>query len=501
MTDIDAQARKEMGIDSEGNDKTITTEVERLRTVIVGLFDERTWLMLRMVLAVHFSPMFKNASNPLALVFVDSSSSGKTTVLDFCDELPMSLKLDAFTPASFLTQSANVKKKELENGKHPDLISLIPYRTLLLPELGVMFGQPKEILAHSYGVLARVLDGTGYSNAGGVHGLRSVKGDYFFGLCGASTPIKQTAWNEMGKVGNRLLLASLPVRERTVDRYSTAMKIFTSDSKSEYRVKVKKAKHAVNTYVEFVIEHTYPRSYNPPKDAPEGLSDKKALLDHCGYLPRILTWDPKGDDMDVLEMTGMLAEFVTACRAQASTWIDKDLENKTEVNSQTVEKEGIGRMAMLIKELLQAHAFACGRENITWDDFEVALTVGLSSIPDDIRKGVELLFDTNLPFKTSEKGKFTSNEMVDSTGVTRKTVLLKMTKLQNMGIGKRMVRTNRPDEFWMYRKYQFLLSEKLFEHYRKWDKHDDKLEDEELMFEEGFDMIKDDREDQSELNF
>jgi len=55
MTDIDAQARKEMGIDSEGNDKTITTEVERLRTVIVGLFDERTWLMLRMVLAVHFS--------------------------------------------------------------------------------------------------------------------------------------------------------------------------------------------------------------------------------------------------------------------------------------------------------------------------------------------------------------------------------------------------------------------------------------------------------------
>ena len=74
-------AKKEFGIDDNLNEIHINDEFEKLHQIVASLFNERVWLLLRLVLSVHIAPIFKDTSNPLALILVDSASSAKTATL------------------------------------------------------------------------------------------------------------------------------------------------------------------------------------------------------------------------------------------------------------------------------------------------------------------------------------------------------------------------------------------------------------------------------------
>ena len=68
-------------------------------------------------------------TNPFALVLVDVPSAGKTIVLNFFAEIDgLTYASDKFSPASFVSNAANVKKSKLPD---IDLLPRLRYKMLL----------------------------------------------------------------------------------------------------------------------------------------------------------------------------------------------------------------------------------------------------------------------------------------------------------------------------------------------------------------------------------
>src|SRR5262249_39115813 len=124
-------------------------------------------------LSVQAQLLLNDVSNPFALALVDVPSSGKTIILNFLDgAIELTYTTDNFTPASFVTHATNVKREDLAK---VDLLPRIRYRTLIVRELGSIFGAKDDDLIKSLGILTRVLDGEGLETDSGVHGRRGYK--------------------------------------------------------------------------------------------------------------------------------------------------------------------------------------------------------------------------------------------------------------------------------------------------------------------------------------
>lgn len=383
-------------------------------------------------LSTIFVPIQKHVVNPVALILIDAPSTEKTTVLDFFQGLDMTIHLDKFTPASFLTQSASVKKKEL---KKVDLLPQLPYKTVLVPEMGPIFNQPKELLIESYALLARVLDGGGLSHAAGVHGRRTLTGDYFFCLLGATTPLNQTAWNTMGKIGSRLLFLSPSANATPTSKTDLATQMLTTEI--PYREKRTRAKAAIRKFVEGVcnLVSVNPEKYQLPSDCPENLSSDVTIMKHCGYLPRVKEYDRSESDTDAVGWLAKLATFTTDARSDVRAWIEKSEDGKPTVSSSGVTIEGIRRYVSLLESICISHAWLQGRQGITMEDVPLAVQLSLSSLPDDRRKAIELLFDLSIEAKGTGIGLFNTSELHDYSGWSKQTCRQVMEKMQYCRIG------------------------------------------------------------------
>ncbi|MEW5794853.1 MAG: hypothetical protein AB1772_00700 [Candidatus Zixiibacteriota bacterium] len=436
------------------------------------------WFLLDACLAVCMSCLLKDNANPLALVLVDGPSTEKTTVLDFFDGLPYCYRLDKFTPASFLTQSGNVKKKDLKN---VDLLAKIPYKTVIIPDMSTLFNQPKEILQENYATLARVLDGNGLSNAGAVHGSRSLTGDYIFGLLGATTPISQTAWNAMSRVGSRLLFLNAPARLSREERQSRAKTILTEPM--HYKQKKRRAKEAVAQFLSIVIKQYRAEPYEQPEGAPENLNSVEALLKHCGYLPRTVKWDPSQDCPESIDLISLLADFVTTGRQDIRVWTERGEDGHAETNSTGAVPEGVDRFTTLVCNLARSHALISGRKQITTEDLPLIVAVSLSCLPDDRRKAVELVFDQDIPCKQSKPSEFTVTELMKYMKVSDKTAKQIMKKLELIGLGLVEEGVGRiVSRFTLNPDFNWLISDKFLGYYRSWEKEPDKSDSGDIPF-------------------
>ncbi len=456
-------------VDETFCENSIPREYEQLRDTIVSRFDERVWFMTEAALSVCVSCLLNDIANPVALILVDGPSTEKTTVLDFLDGLPYCHRVDKFTPASFLTQSGNVKKKDLKN---VDLLAKIPYKTVLIPEMGPLFNQPKEILLENYATLARVLDGTGLSSAGAVHGQRSLTGDYIFGLLGATTPLGQTAWNTMGKIGSRLLFLNAPARLSRTDRQQRARLILTEPM--HYKRKKRLAKEAVGKFLSSFFDRFKPNDYQPPEEAPAGLDSRDALLVHCGYLPRSVKWNQEDHCGETTETIALLAEFVTTARQDIRVWTERGEDGHSETNSTGTVNEGVDRFTAVIYNLARSHALLEGRTKVTTEDLPLVIAVALSCLPDDRRKGIELVIDPSIPCKKSPRGSFTQTELEELMKVSDKTAKMIMRKLDLLGLGKVENGVGTIEaRFMLNLDYEWLLTDEFYQHYRPWDKKKD----------------------------
>lgn len=459
-------AEQQLGVDYTGKLSTIATAYANLRETIVSLYDERTWFLVQAGLVVHVSCLLEDNANPIGIILVDGPSTSKTTVLDFFRGLPMNFPLDKFTPASFLTQATNVRKKDLKN---VDLLPRIVYKTIVVPELAPLFDQPKEVLLENYALLARLFDGNGLTNSGGVHGYRKLTGDYLFGFLGATTPLTQTAWNLMSKVGSRLLFLNEPARLSKKDRQKRAVSIMKDNM--HYKTKNKLAKDAVRRYIMELFSLSAPEHFEVPDEVPGDLDTEKAMMKHCGYLPRSIRWDRSYDNGEVVDRIATLAEFLTGCRADVKVWTEQGEDGTSETNSTGAVTEGVDRFVSLVYTVARCHAILTGRRGVDWDDLALVVALTFSSLPDDRRKAVELLVDPSVGKKLSDPGSVTVSELATHMSCSDKTAKKVLDKLRITGIGQITSGSGQmAGRFTLHQDYDWFTTKDFQSFYRPWDK-------------------------------
>ena len=88
--------------------------------------------------------LIKDVTNPFALVLVDVPSAGKTITINFFSEIEgLTYATDKFTPASFVSNAANVKKEKL---REVDLLPRLQYKLFLIRDLATLFSKRDDDL-------------------------------------------------------------------------------------------------------------------------------------------------------------------------------------------------------------------------------------------------------------------------------------------------------------------------------------------------------------------
>jgi hypothetical protein len=286
--------------------------------------------------------LLNDISNPFALALVDVPSSGKTITLNFFSGInELTYTSDNFTPASFVSHSSNVKREQLDD---VDLLPRIQYRTLVVRELGSVFGAKEDDLIKQFGILTRVLDGEGLQTDSGVHGRRGYTGDFLFMLLGGTPPIAPRVFKIMGNFGSRLFLLELHTPEEE-----------ESDLIAQNRGADRKQRETV------CRETTQGFLRTLWADNPDGV-----------------TWNKADDPEDCLRVIAKCATLLASLRGAINVWpVGED--GRLTHSIPTIEKPN--RINCLFYNLARAHALICGRRQITTEDLWPVLDLTLDSCP------------------------------------------------------------------------------------------------------------------------
>jgi hypothetical protein len=294
-------------------------------------------------LSVVAQLLLNDVANPFALALVDVPASGKTITLNFFDGAnELTYTTDNFTPASFVSHASNVKREELGT---VDLLPRIRYRTLIVRELGSIFGAKDDDLIKSLGILTRVLDGEGLETDSGVHGRRGYKGDYLFMLLAGTPPIPPRVFKVMGNLGSRLFFLSL----HTPDENDEAL--IAQNKGATRKLKETECKRIT----ENVLRTLWAAN-------PEGVE-----------------WNKAGDPNDWLLVIARCARLLAALRDAINVWHSDDGGEKLSHNVPVIEKPH--RINCLLYNLARAHALVCGRRQLTPEDLWPVLDVTFDSAP------------------------------------------------------------------------------------------------------------------------
>jgi hypothetical protein len=287
--------------------------------------------------------LLNDVCNPFALALVDVPASGKTITLNFFDGLSeLIYTTDNFTPASFVSHASNVKREELGS---IDLLPRIRYRTLIVRELGSIFGAKDDDLIKSLGILTRVLDGEGLETDSGVHGKRGYKGDYPFMLLAGTPPIAPRVFKIMGNFGSRLFFLSLHTPDEDDDE------LIAQNKGTDRKVKECECKQATEDFLRTLWAAN-----------PSGVD-----------------WNKKEDPDLCLRVIARCARLLAALRGAINVWHSDEGGEKLSHNVPVIEKPH--RINCLLYNLARAHALICGRRQITEEDLWPVLDVTFDSAP------------------------------------------------------------------------------------------------------------------------
>lgn len=286
--------------------------------------------------------LIKDVTNPFALVLVDVPSSGKTITINFFQGIDdLTYASDKFTPAAFVSNANNVKKKDLPK---IDLLPRLQYKMLLLRDLSTLFAKREEDLTDLLGLLTRVLDGEGLNTDSGVHGQRQYVGEYLFMILAGSTPIRPRIWNMMGSLGSRLFFLDMHSREKTEDELAEQL---GSEA-------FKKMEATCRATTKFLLETLwYDHQYG-------------------------IEWDKASDRKDYKLIISRCAKLLARLRGVIQVWKDRNsLDEAYEYNSPVIERAD--RINQLFYNVARGHAVACGRERIEQEDLRVVIELAIDS--------------------------------------------------------------------------------------------------------------------------
>jgi hypothetical protein len=173
-------------------------------------------------IAVCVTLSLKNKPKPLSLILETPSGYGKTADLQmfFSPDAKKSgwyladyiYRSDKFTPKSFVTHAANVKKTDLAK---IDLLPKLKGKVLITKELAPIFRGRETEMQDNFSVLISVLDGKGFTSDSGSQGTRGYQEAIVFNWLGATTPLPARTHRLMSQLGTRLLFFEVPVSQPT----------------------------------------------------------------------------------------------------------------------------------------------------------------------------------------------------------------------------------------------------------------------------------------------
>lgn len=331
--------------------------------------------------------LINDISNPCALVLIDVPSAGKTIALNlFCD-LEKTFAIDNFTPASFVSQAANVKTEKL---KEVDLLPKIKDKVLIIRDLAPLFGLRDDDLLRNMGILTRVLDGEGLELHAGVHGKRGYSGDYSFMLLAASTPISPKIFKLMGNLGSRLFFLNL--RSEKKGEEELAEQLVTTSWKQKQKV----CKEATQDFLA-ALGTKYP----------DGVE-----------------WDKQEDPEDCRLIITRCANLLSRLRGSINVW--KEDYGSDEYSHQEPIIEMPDRISQVFYNLARGHALICGRTNINYDDLGLILNVAFDSAPLSRSRLFRILVES--------KGEISTDGLMEKINCSRPMALKEMEILKILGI-------------------------------------------------------------------
>lgn len=332
--------------------KKAVTTLKELESIIVLNFPS-VWFETKACLSIFCSLVLKNLNGCPSLNLVGNPSGEKTTVLSFFYGDENSYMSDDFSPRAFVSHSAKVSEGELES---IDLLPKIKNKVLITPELAPLFEAPKEHLLENFSMLTRVLDGEGLNRDTGTHGHRGYSGDYKFAWLGATTPIRSSVWQIMGKIGNRLFFLNMSDKNRTDEDY---LKMFSG---SEYEEKIKECRGAVRSFLNnFFLK----------------------------YKIRSFEWKNEQQDIFVLKEIIKYSKLLSKLRGSLTTWKSGDEKGDYEYTFPIIEEPP--RAINSLRNIARGHALIHERDYLTTDDLKLVRAVCLSSMPYDRFKFLQLL--------------------------------------------------------------------------------------------------------------
>ncbi|MEI8360513.1 MAG: toprim domain-containing protein [bacterium] len=333
--------------------------------------------------------LIKDITNPFALVFIDVPSSGKTICINFFSEIEgLTYATDKFSPASFVSNAANISKDRLGD---IDMLPRIRYKMFLLRDLATLFSKRDDDLSELMGTLTRVLDGEGLNTDSGVHGGRKYVGEYLFMLLAGSTPIAPKVWKIMGNLGSRLFFLNLNSRERSqsemIDQLTT----------STYKVKEDECRTITKDFL-YTLWHKYP----------DGVA-----------------WDFK-PDTEMLEVVVRCGVLLSHLRGTINNWRDSSNDDGFEGSHISTNIEKPYRINQLFYNLCRGHALTCGRRSINHDDLRLVVEVAIDSAPPVRGRLFRRLIDNG--------GQLNTLEIENFLGCSKPTALKEMEVLKILGV-------------------------------------------------------------------
>jgi hypothetical protein len=150
------------------------TKIDEVKAIVLKNLPE-CWPPLEACLSLFAAAQLEDLGHCIGLILVGAPGGRKTTTISLLGSGEPFVKLDSFTPASFVSHDASKTEEAL---KKIDLLPQIRHQIMVIPELGPLFTQRYEDLNRDIGTLTAVMDGQGFRSASGVHGTRGYEGDY-----------------------------------------------------------------------------------------------------------------------------------------------------------------------------------------------------------------------------------------------------------------------------------------------------------------------------------
>jgi len=263
-----------------------------------------------------------------------------------------------------------VKKKDLAK---IDMLPRIKDRVMIVPELAPVFSKRKEYLEENIGIMIRVFDGQGLQTDSGAQGRRGYSGEYLFTWIGATTPLPHRAWQAMGKLGSRWLFMVMP-RELSVQE-QRELEVEELINDVSYKDKVKYCRRVIGSYLSVLFEKY---GWEIEKGSTKVKVGEK------------IEWNRKEDE-EHIRLIVSVAQLVAGARSAASIWTEKSDDKVTYSYAQPIE-EVPSRLKSILYNLARGHAIIHERTRLNRDDVVLVTRIALSSMQDDRREALRLLF-------------------------------------------------------------------------------------------------------------